>query len=168
MYVFKNYFYCYRRWADYVGGFGNASGDYWLGNDNVFNILAREPYALRVEGVGYSGKTYWAQYNHFTIQDETNYYRLNVSGYSGNYKDTMVTANGNAFVTQDHPGNVTFYRDCSGFSGGGWWANTATSVPNCGYNLNGRYIPSGSTCMTFADICVKSSIMKMIPSNALT
>lgn len=77
-------FYCYRRWADYVGGFGNASSDYWLGNDNVYDILAREPYALRVEGVGYSGKIYWAQYNHFTIEDETNYYRLNVSGYSGN------------------------------------------------------------------------------------
>lgn len=158
----------FRRWADYVGGFGNASSDYWLGNDNVYDILAREPYALRVEGVGYSGKIYWAQYNHFTIEDETNYYRLNVSGYSGNYRDTLVTANGNAFVTQDHPGNVSFYRDCSGFFGGGWWANTTTSVPNCGYNLNGRYLPSGGTCMTFADICVKSSIMKIIPSNALT
>lgn len=57
--MFLILFYCYRRWVDYVGGFGNVFSDYWLGNDNVYDILVWELYVFRVEGVGYSGKIYW-------------------------------------------------------------------------------------------------------------
>jgi hypothetical protein len=144
-----------------------VSGEYWLGNENVYNILTQTDYGLRVEAVGYSGKLYWAQYRNFTIENERNYYRIHVSGYTGNYGDTMETANGNAFVTQDHPGNVGFFRDCSGFYGGGWWANTTTPVPNCGYNLNAVYLRMGSFCASFAGICVKSSVMKIMPSSTI-
>lgn len=143
------------------------SAEHWLGNENVYNILAQTDYGLRVEGVGYSGKLYWAQYSNFTIENERNYYRIHVSGYTGNFDDTMETANGNAFVTQDHPGTVRFFLDCSGYTASGWWANTTTAVSNCGYDLNAMYMKTGSYCMSFAGICVKSSVMKIIPSSTL-
>ncbi|XP_062611703.1 angiopoietin-related protein 7-like [Saccostrea cucullata] len=158
----------YRKWPDFLNGFGNVSGDYWLGNEKVFNILAQNSYKLRVEGVGYSGKLYWAQYEEFRIENERNYYRLNVSEYTGNYADTMETANGNKFVTQDHPGDVSFFRDCSGLLAGGWWANTTTSVPNCGYDLNAMHTQTGGFCMSFAGICVNTSIMKITPTSTVT
>ncbi|XP_061185462.1 angiopoietin-related protein 7-like [Saccostrea echinata] len=158
----------YRKWADFLNGFGNVSGDYWLGNEKVFNILAQNSYKLRVEGVGYSGKLYWAEYEEFNIENERNDYRIHVSEYTGNYDDTMETANGNKFVTQDHPGDVSFFRDCSGYIAGGWWANTTTSVQNCGYDLNAMHTDTSGFCMSFAGICVNTSIMKISPTSSVT
>ena len=39
----------YRGWTDYKLGFGNLSGEFWLGNDNLHRIAAAGNMTLRVD-----------------------------------------------------------------------------------------------------------------------
>ncbi|CAG2251546.1 ANGPT1 [Mytilus edulis] len=73
----------YRDWLDYKKGFGNVSGEYWLGNDNIFNILNGKSYSLRFDLERSSGERSYAQYEIFKIADESEDYNLTLAGYSG-------------------------------------------------------------------------------------
>ncbi|KAK3104708.1 hypothetical protein FSP39_008344 [Pinctada imbricata] len=154
----------YKDWDDYVGGFGNTSGEYWLGNEHVYWLTKQGTYALRVDAIGYSQKPYWSQYMLFRLSDETEKYRCFVEDFSGNYMDPMSTANEQIFSTVDVPNGIDFYLTCHTLTAGGWWMNK--TAKDCGYNLNEPYsrLPS---CMNFAGRCVKSSVMKIIPSSAI-
>ena len=69
----------YRGWQDYKAGFGDLTGEFWLGLDKIYRLTNQSPNRLRVE-LEY---TDYAEYDHFAVSDEFDNYRLNVSGYSG-------------------------------------------------------------------------------------
>ena len=73
----------YRGWQDYKQGFGNLSGEYWLGLDKIHrmtNILQNE---LRIDMEDTSGNTRYAHYDLFTISNENKKYQLNIGVYDG-------------------------------------------------------------------------------------
>ena len=66
-----------RTWDDYKYGFGNFTGEFWLGLDKI-NRLTRNKTnnMLRVDLGMKTGKTVHAEYGWFGIGNETAKYRL--------------------------------------------------------------------------------------------
>ena len=71
-----------RVWKDYKQGFGNLSGEFWLGLNKVHR-LTKERSKLRVELEDFNGQTAYAEYDLFGVADEGNKYRLTLGTYAG-------------------------------------------------------------------------------------
>ena len=74
-------FYC--NWTDYKNGFGNLSGEFWLGLDKFNRLTRNQDMKLRVEMEDFEGGKKHAKYSKFFIEDESENYRLTVGGYKG-------------------------------------------------------------------------------------
>ncbi|MEQ2234577.1 hypothetical protein ILYODFUR_033011 [Ilyodon furcidens] len=72
----------YRPWEEYKMGFGNAAGEYWLGLESLFHLTQRKNYQLLVDMEDFEGKKVYARYSTFSIDSESNGYRLHVSGFT--------------------------------------------------------------------------------------
>ena len=73
-----------RNWTDYKQGFGNLSGEFWLGLDIIRRLTNQTNNTLRVELEDFEGNTAYAEYDTFAVADEADRYRLSVGGYTGN------------------------------------------------------------------------------------
>ena len=73
-----------RNWADYKTGFGNLSGEFWLGNDNIHLLTKGHDQKLKIE-LRHEQETMYADYYYFWIDNENLKYALSVSGFSGHY-----------------------------------------------------------------------------------
>ncbi|XP_019618907.1 PREDICTED: scavenger receptor cysteine-rich type 1 protein M130-like [Branchiostoma belcheri] len=124
-----------RNWEEYKHGFGNKSGEYWLGNENIHLLTNQTAYTLRVDMQSWDGQTRYAEYSSFRVSGESDQYRLHISGYSGTAGDDMSLNNGQMFSTVDRD-NANWDRHCSQEYGqAGWWFG------GCSYAfLNGRYL----------------------------
>ncbi|CAB3364054.1 Hypothetical predicted protein [Cloeon dipterum] len=78
-----------RDWSDYKNGFGDPSKEFWLGNENIYMLTNNEEYMLRVELEDFEGNKRYAQYSHFKIYSEGEYYKLEIDGYEGNGGDSL-------------------------------------------------------------------------------
>ena len=76
----------YRNWTDYKQGFGNLSGEFWLGLDKIHRLTSQTNNKLRVELEDIKGNMAYAEYDTFAVADEADNYRLSVAGYTGNNK----------------------------------------------------------------------------------
>ncbi|XP_021379368.1 angiopoietin-related protein 7-like [Mizuhopecten yessoensis] len=127
----------YRPWADYKQGFGDLRGNFWLGNDAIHHLTSTES-ILRIELVTWLGDAAYAQYSTFRVENETESYRLIISGFSGNVtQDNMAIHNGMSFSTFDRD-NDRYSQSCAMGSKGGWWYNSCYDA-----NLNGAEYMSG-------------------------
>ena len=73
----------YRNWTDYKQGFGNLSGEFWLGLDKIHRLTSQTNNKLRVELEDFDGNTAYAEYDTFAVADKTDNYTLSVGNYSG-------------------------------------------------------------------------------------
>ncbi|XP_025112657.1 angiopoietin-related protein 7-like isoform X2 [Pomacea canaliculata] len=138
-----------RNWTEYVNGFGNISGDFWLGLNAIYD-LAYYDTPLRVDLVAESGRRYWAQYTDFGLTYPP-YFGLYPRGYSGDAGDGLI--NTNSFRTYDDD-----YLGCVKSTKGPWWYPYYDCASNANLNSPDR------RHMTWADIgCVTFSEMKMKP-----
>lgn len=120
----------YRNWDEYVNGFGNLNGEFWLGLKYINDITALSSSALRVDFP--SG--YYAKYSSFSVGSSDSKYQLSVYGFSGNVYDSLSYHNGMKFSTPDQD-NDNWGANCASQNArGGFWYNA------CYYaNLNGEY-----------------------------
>ena len=58
----------YRNWKDYKRGFGNLSGEFWLGLDKINRLTNAAKNRLRVDLEDTKGKTAYAVYNMFAVK----------------------------------------------------------------------------------------------------
>ena len=80
----------YRNWVDYEEGFGNLSGEFWLGLSKVHRLTSNGTnHSLRVDLGDFESNTAYAQYSTFSIGDDLTKYTLNVGGYSGTAGDAL-------------------------------------------------------------------------------
>ena len=79
----------YRGWTEYKFGFGNLSGEFWLGNDNLHRIAAAGNMALRVDLEDFERNVTFAQYYTFKVADSSDRYRLSIGGYNGTEGNSM-------------------------------------------------------------------------------
>ena len=79
----------YLGWDDYKKGFGNLSGEFWLGNDNIHCLTSSAPQVLRVDMEDFESNKRFAKYSTFSVASEQTGYQLSVAGYSGSAGDSF-------------------------------------------------------------------------------
>ncbi|XP_071446519.1 uncharacterized protein [Hetaerina americana] len=126
-----------RDWTDYKNGFGDPSKEFWLGNENIYMLTNNEEYTLRVELEDFEGNKRYAQYSHFKIYSEAEYYKLEIDGYEGNAGDSLndpwYGSNNSPFSTYNRDNDRSSLNCASMLKGGWWWKS-------CGRGLNGLYL----------------------------
>ncbi|XP_038061709.1 ficolin-3-like [Patiria miniata] len=135
----------YRNWAEYQSGFGDLSGEFWLGNDNLVTLTfddSRRTWELRVDLEDWEGNTAWAKYAGFQISPRE--YNLNIGQYdaSSTAGDSLLGHEGpdhfrfhggRPFTTKDRDRDSANHNCAHKFTGA-WWFNS------CWYShLNGQY-----------------------------
>ncbi|XP_063961255.1 angiopoietin-related protein 7-like [Lytechinus pictus] len=120
----------YRNYTEYVRGFGDVEGEYWLGLDQLY-LLAKDGVELRIDMVDYDNNPFYAHYGSFSIGSTNTNYRIGFSSYTGTAGEGLDAANGQDFSTydNDHDDN---WSNCASWCKGGWWYNDCYTS-----NLNG-------------------------------
>nr|XP_054763116.1 fibrinogen C domain-containing protein 1-like [Lytechinus pictus] len=73
----------FRTWIEYHYGFGQLSGEHWLGNSKLHRLTSQRSYELRVDLEDFEGEKSYASYDHFAVEDERDGYRLSLRGFNG-------------------------------------------------------------------------------------
>ncbi|XP_058122407.1 fibrinogen C domain-containing protein 1-like [Anopheles ziemanni] len=126
----------YQNWTKYRDGFGDLSGEFWLGLENLHQMTFHRRHELLVEVTDFSGNYGYAHYDDFVIGSEEEQYVLKQLGkYNGTADDSMSYNLGGKFTTADR--NNDEYDNpinCAVDRQGAWWYVMCTKA-----NLNGRY-----------------------------
>ena len=130
----------YRGWADYVKGFGDLNGEFWLGLNKIHRLTnLPTSTALRVDLEDFDGNKRYAKYSTFRVKDSSRKYELQVSSYSGNAGDSFSYHNGMQFTTKDQD-NDQSNSNCATQYKGAWWYKACHLS-----NLNGYYLSGSHT-----------------------
>ena len=134
----------YRGWADYVKGFGDLNGEFWLGLSKIHRLTnSGTTKSLRVDLEDFDGNQRHANYSTFQVLDSSRKYQLNITGYSGDTGDSLFYHNGMKFSTKDQD-NDQYNGNCAVLFKGAWWYKYCHHS-----NLNGKYF--SGTATTYAD-----------------
>ncbi|XP_061699858.1 uncharacterized protein zgc:194887 [Syngnathoides biaculeatus] len=135
-----------RQWADYKRGFGDVTGDHWLGNEYLHQLSRGPPrFKLGVKLVDWDAVTKTGEYDPFLVEDESSAYRLRLGLFRGTAVDALTRDTDNylhdnqKFTTKDRD-NDNYFQNCAelefqGVAGGGWWYDACA-----GANLNRRNV----------------------------
>ncbi|XP_066270691.1 microfibril-associated glycoprotein 4-like [Branchiostoma lanceolatum] len=133
----------FYRWLEaYRYGFGDSSGEYWLGLDKIHRLTSHNAYELYIELEDWDGNVKFARYSSFSVGPGS-YYTLGIGGYSGTAGDgfgldqpttSAYYLNGAKFSTRyfDQDMNSLSMAD---YHGGGWWYGRGRTLSS----LNGPY-----------------------------
>uniref|UniRef100_A0A3B3V961 Angiopoietin 2b n=1 Tax=Poecilia latipinna TaxID=48699 RepID=A0A3B3V961_9TELE len=137
----------HRSWNDYKMGFGEPSGEHWLGNDIIHKLTSSQEYSLHIQLRDREGNEAYSHYDRFHIDKEVNNYSLHADGFSGTAgKTSSLTHTGSQFSTKDRDNDRCTCK-CAQLASGGWWFDA------CGpSNLNGIYYPVSSNVLRFNGI----------------
>jgi len=139
-----------RSWAQYKVGFGDPSGNYWLGNDLLSQLTANYRYKLRIDlQQRDTGNWYYAEYRWFRVQSEAYNYTLLVEGFSGNASyDALGYHRVEQFTTFDRDNDWWSSVNCAAYSGGGFWWQSCGECNVNGARSTGRFywqdLPGGT------------------------
>ncbi|XP_071355605.1 tenascin-like isoform X4 [Trachinotus anak] len=120
----------FRGWKDYIRGFGDLSGEFWLGLDSLHNLTSMTRMSLRVD-LRDGLESVFAKYSTFEVARRN--YKLTVGGYSGTAGDSLSYHNNRIFSTKDRD-LAPFITRCAMSYRGGWWYKNCHEA-----NLNGLY-----------------------------
>ena len=131
----------FRGWSEYRRGFGNHSGEFWLGNDLIHQLSWGRDITLRLDMADLEGNRRYAEYSGFSVSPESDQFRLTVGAYSGTAGDGLSRANGVGFTTRDVDNDQYASGNCAELYKGGWWYDACHNA-----NPNGLYLrgPHGS------------------------
>ena len=117
------------NWREYKEGFGDLSREFWLGNEKLHRLSYTRSQELLVQLQDSEGDIAHARYSVFSVDSESQKYKLTVGGYSGSAGDDFGIHNGMKFSSMDED-NDLFNGRC----GAGWWFHKCSSTL-----LNGEY-----------------------------
>ncbi|OCT87533.1 hypothetical protein XELAEV_18021227mg [Xenopus laevis] len=144
-----------RTWAEYKQGFGNVTGEHWLGLDSMYLLTNQEDRTsellISLDAFGDSLGAF-SLYSSFNVGPESKLYQLSVGIYSGTAGDAFRVGNSNQdgsyFSTKDKDNDNcntckigdTRFTSCSRYqSNSGWWFSSCGNA-----NLNGQWRPQGN------------------------
>eukprot|EP00111_Clytia_hemisphaerica_P022712 TCONS_00066826-protein len=122
----------YKTWENFKGGFGKGKHQkdkpFWLGNHLIYELTKSKSQGvdLLIEAVDSDGKIATGRYAHFSIKQETEYFRLSsdlihVSGFSG-----FETLAGFSFATKDR--SSLSAQTCVNSAQTAWWFGNDCNV----------------------------------------
>ena len=132
----------YRGWKDYLCGFGDLDGEFWLGLNKIHRLTSRNS-TLRVDLQDFHGNKRYAKYSIFNVGDSDTKYKLLVQGYTGDAGDSLTWHNGMKFTTRNHDNDANSNNCAVKYKGAWWYKYCHTS------NLNGLYLSGNHT--SYAD-----------------
>ena len=126
-----------RPWSEYVQGFGDVLGEYWIGLQHVYRLTKQGSEIYFDMEMGEDIHNF-AHYKNFTVHSSLTDFRLqvNTTGYNGSIEESLSHNHGMKFSTFDRD-NDQSEENCSKQRSGsaGWWFN------KCSYgNVNGSYV----------------------------
>ncbi|KAM7033312.1 fibrinogen-like protein 1-like protein [Acridotheres tristis] len=151
-----------ESWSTYKFGFGNVRTEYWLGTEYIHQIAKQKVYQVRFVIQDSADTFSFADYNLFSLDDESQGYRLRLGSYNGTAGDAMTSDNPNnmhdnmKFSTKDRDQD-TYSKNCAYSYEGGWWYSSCYSVR---LNFKGG--------MTWGNLCkgnCKSSLILIKPAS---
>ncbi|XP_001657948.2 angiopoietin-2 [Aedes aegypti] len=131
-----------RSWAEYRNGFGDVSGEYWLGLETLHQLTTRRQHELLIIMENFNGSTSYARYGGIVIDSEAQRYRIffNASG-TGSAFDSLYAYRNEIFITPDVSSGS--YLNCAKQLACGFW-HYDCSGPSSRNNLNGVYGTNGT------------------------
>ncbi|NXF02730.1 ANGL5 protein, partial [Smithornis capensis] len=173
-----------RTWSEYLDGFGDLTGEFWLGLRKIFDIVNQKPtsFSLYVDLESENDKHAYASYDGFWIEDEACSFKIHLGHYSGNAGDAFRgyrkedNQNSMPFSTFDVDNNgcrpvCTIkeqpVKSCSNFSGNtGWWfSKCGLANLNGVHRYTGRFLATGihwdTWTMNKKPVKIKSVSMKI-------
>ncbi|XP_043851712.1 ficolin-3 isoform X2 [Dromiciops gliroides] len=134
----------YRPWTSYKAGFGSQESEFWLGNENLYQLTREGPKELRVELQDFNGTRTFAHYQGFRILSEADKYQLILDKFlEGTAGDSLTYHSGKPFSTLDADSDI-FNGNCAVIVQGAWWYGDCYKS-----NLNGRYASTESGAYTY-------------------
>ncbi|KAI0243156.1 Angiopoietin-1 [Lamellibrachia satsuma] len=126
-----------RTWNDYKNGFGDVSGEFWLGLEKLYRITNQPylKYSIRLEMKLTSGVLHYLEYNDFYIGDEKERYKIANIGTATAKTVSYYIYKGHTFFTRDKDTSRKLGATYNGF----WYHPTSTSY---NYVLLNRNVPS--------------------------
>ncbi|XP_038047697.1 ficolin-1-like [Patiria miniata] len=112
----------YRNWTDYQVGFGDWSGEFWIGNDILRDLTGQGTWQLRVDLVDWDNEMVYAEYGDFQVSGAN--YQLTVGSYSDSStaRDSLTSKhNGKLFSTKDKDNDNHPTGSCAEEGQGAWW-----------------------------------------------
>ncbi|KAH8260315.1 hypothetical protein KR026_009296, partial [Drosophila bipectinata] len=128
-----------RSWKEYRDGFGNLTGEFFIGLEKLHQITQSGQYELLISLGKVDGSRDFVKYDYFKIGSEKNSYPLESIGRptAGGAGDYLIYNLNNKFSTYDRDNDLAI-ESCVATHGGGWWFG------HCGYSsLNGRFYKDG-------------------------
>ncbi|KAM7349101.1 microfibril-associated glycoprotein 4-like [Cochliomyia hominivorax] len=142
-----------RPWLDYVKGFGNIGGEYWLGLENLYALTNfNGPQELLVFMENFEGRQVYARYDNFVVGNASENYTLKSLGrYWGTAGDSLYNQLGAQFSTHDFDNDESKANNCAAARKGGFWFKDCTKANPTGRYLRGKYtnLYEGSYWRTF-------------------
>ncbi|XP_060572732.1 uncharacterized protein LOC132730759 isoform X2 [Ruditapes philippinarum] len=131
-----------RSFSEYVNGFGDIHTEFWLGLENLHELVSQGNYELRIDVTAANGSKGYETFPNFTISAGSNYTLHILPGHGSigdNGTQGMLLHNGMPFSTFDHDRDH-YNGNCAQVYKSGWWYNKCMFV-----HLNGVYDLPGTT-----------------------
>ncbi|XP_034474140.1 ficolin-1-like [Drosophila innubila] len=127
----------YRNWTEYKNGFGNLSGEFFLGLDKIHSLTSYRNQELLILLEDFEGSETFANYEGFVVGNEDEQYELrSLNGYRGNAGNSLKYHCGSKFTTFDRDNDNVPTHNCAERSLGAWWYHDYVCHLS---NLAGRY-----------------------------
>ncbi|NXS07159.1 ANGL5 protein, partial [Neodrepanis coruscans] len=173
-----------RTWSEYLDGFGDLTGEFWLGLRKIFDIVNQKAtsFSLYVDLESENDKRAYASYDGFWIEDEACSFKIHLGRYSGNAGDAF-----RGYRKEDSQNSMPFstfdvdndgcrpvciikeqpVKSCSNFSDNtGWWFSKCGLANLNGFHrYTGRFLATGihwdTWTMNKKPVKIKSVSMKI-------
>jgi len=107
-----------RSWCEYKNGFGNITGEFFIGLENLHKLTNSRTFELSIKLGNVKGDFKYALYDNFKIGNEVEGYHLQSIGeYSGTAGDSLSYNHHSKFHTFDLDNTCK----CAQLRSAGWW-----------------------------------------------
>ena len=135
-----------RDWDDYVNGFGEAEGNYWMGLEEIHQLTTTHVVNLYIDIKTFVGEPFTLELETFLVDDAESNYAMYFTGYSHSsdrVRDSLFPSsyNGMMFTTRDRDNDLDHVNCASEYLRGGWWHKRCARV-NPNGNYEGNVTPS--------------------------
>ncbi|XP_035687344.1 fibrinogen-like protein 1 [Branchiostoma floridae] len=139
-----------RTWEDYSRGFGNLTGEFWLGNDNIHLLTSQGRYKLDVDLRRFANcfrkkchpaAEFYMQYDIFLVENAQAMYKLHLGNYTGTKGQNWWRGQNTAIFRNKPCSEGSHSRSCYLFKMGGFWVHRCDTL-----NPNGYYYHNVTDC----------------------